>query len=63
MKKKECVIFWRKKISDQLYEIIYLNFKDNTKFKRIISNQRQYSDKDVFNELNINIEKIINEKN
>ena len=52
------MLFFEEKISDQLYEIIYLNFKDITKFKRIISNQRQYSDKDVFNELNINIEKL-----
>ena len=62
-KKGMCYFMEEKNISDHLYELIYLNFKDNAKLKKIVSSQRQYSDKDVFNELNINIEKIINEKN
>ena len=52
-----------KDISDKLYDLVYSIFKDNAKIKRILSNQSQYSDKDIFNELNNNIEKIINEKN
>ena len=62
-KKGMCFLLEEKNISENLYKIISSNFKDNTKFNKIISNQRQYSDKDVFNKLNFNIEKIINEKN
>ena len=52
-----------KNISKQLYELIQSNFRNNNKIQSIILKQSQYSDKDVYNELNINIEKIINEKN
>ncbi len=62
-KKGLCFFLEEKNIPNQLYELIQSNFKDKTKIFRIISNQRQYSDKDVFNELRINIKKIINEKN
>ena len=62
-KKGMCFLLEEKNISENLYELISTNFKDNTKFNNIISNQRQYSDKDVFNKLNFNIEKIIYEKN
>ena len=62
-KKGMCFLLEEKNISKDLYKLISTNFKDNTKFNSIILNQRQYSDKDVFNKLNFNIEKIINEKN
>ena len=62
-KKGMCFLLEEKNISENLYNLISSNFKDNTKFNKIKSNQRQYSDKDVFNKLNFNIEKIINEKN
>ena len=62
-KKGMCFFLEEKNISEDLYKLICSNFKDNTKFNDIISSQRQYSDKDVFNKLNFNIEKIINEKN
>ena len=62
-KKGMCFLLEEKNISEDLYKLISSNFKDNTKFNSIILNQRQYSDKDVFNKLNLNIEKIINEKN
>ena len=62
-KKGLCFLLEEKNIPNQLYGLIQSNFKDKTKINRIISNQRQYSDKDVFNELKINIKKIINEKN
>jgi len=38
-------------------------FIEKSLIKNIISNQRQYSDKNVFSNLNIQIEKILNEKN
>ena len=62
-KKGMCFLLEEKNISKDLYKLISTNFKDNTKFNSIILNQRQHSDKDVFNKLNLNIEKIINEKN
>ena len=62
-KKGMCFLLEEKNISEDLYKLISTNFKDNTKLNSIILNQRQYSDKDVFNKLNFNIEKIINEKN
>ena len=58
-----CFFLEENYIADNLFDLIYSNYKDNTRIHRIISNQSQYSDKDVFNELNINIDKIINEKN
>ncbi len=62
-KKGMCFLLEEKNISEDLYKFICSNFKDSTQFNNFISNQRQYSDKDVFNKLNFNIEKIINEKN
>jgi len=62
-KKGMCFLLEEKNISEDLYQLISSNFKDNSKFNSIILNQKQYSDKDVFNKLNSNIEKIINEKN
>ena len=62
-KKGMCFFLEEKNISEDLYELICSNFKNNAMLSNIISNQRQYSDKDVFNKLNFNIEKIINEKN
>ena len=38
-------------------------FKDKSLIKNMLENQRQYSDKDIYNNLNIKLEKIINEKN
>jgi len=62
-KKGMCILLEEKNISEDLFKLISSSFKDNTKFSNIISNQRQYSDKDVFNRLHFSIEKIINEKN
>ncbi len=58
-----CFLLEEKNISKNLYELINLIFKDNKKIKKITSNQSQYSDKDVYNNLYFNIEKILNEKN
>ena len=52
-----------KDIKEKLYDLIKTIYKDKSALKRIISNQRQYSDKDIFRNLNIEIEKITNEKN
>ena len=50
-------------IKEKLFDLIYSIYKDKSLVKKIISNQRQYSDKEIFSNLNIQIEKILNEKN
>ena len=50
-------------INDKLYELIISIFKDKSSIKDILSNQEQYSDKGIFKNLGIELEKIINEKN
>ena len=52
-----------KDINDQLYDLIESIFKDNSLIKKILANQSQYSDKNIFKIINTHIEKIINEKN
>ena len=38
-------------------------FEDKSLIKNILTNQSQYSDKNIFKNINIHVEKIINEKN
>ena len=52
-----------KDINDQLYVLIKSFFIDKSLIKNILVNQSQYSDKNIFKNINIHIEKIINEKN
>ena len=52
-----------KDIKNKLFDLIRSIFKDKSSIKNIISKQRQHSDKDVFINLNNQIEKIIDEKN
>ena len=52
-----------KEIKDKLFDLINSIFQDKSILNNIISNQRQYSDKDIFRNLNIEIKKITNEKN
>ncbi len=52
-----------KDINDQLYPFIKSIFKDKTLIKNILAKQSQYSDKNIFKNINIQIEKIIHEKN
>ncbi len=49
-------------ITKHLHNLIISIATDKTKIQRIISNQRQYSDKEIFKKLNINIEKILSLK-
>tara|TARA_A100001015_G_scaffold44189_1_gene48531 strand:+ start:432 stop:1523 length:1092 start_codon:yes stop_codon:yes gene_type:complete len=51
-----------KDIKNKLYDLIHLIFKDELLIKNILSNQRQYSDKDIFKNLHIQLEKILNGK-
>ena len=52
-----------KDIKDKLYDLISNFFKDKSLIKNILSNQRQYSDKEIFRNLYNKIEELINEKN
>ncbi len=52
-----------KDIKKNLYDLIITIFKNKSSIKNILSNQRQYSDVDIFRNLNEQIEKIIDEKN
>ena len=52
-----------KDIKSKLYNLINSIFINKSLIKNILSNQSQYSDKDIYNNLNNKLEKIINEKN
>ena len=52
-----------KDIKDKLYNLIVSIFNNKSMLDSIISNQKQHSDKDIFENLNNQIEKILNEKN
>ena len=45
-----------------MYDLIVSIYKDKTIMEKIIFNQSQHSDKDIFKKLNMNIKKILNEK-
>ena len=53
----------QKNIKDKLFDLIKRIFNDKSLIKNILSKQGQYSDKDIFRNLNIQLEKILNEKN
>ena len=52
-----------KNIKNQLFDLIISIFKDKNLIKKILSNQRQYSDKNIFSNLNSELQKILNDKN
>ena len=52
-----------KDINDQLYNQIESIFKNESLIKNILTNQSQYSDKNIFININVHMKKIINEKN
>ncbi len=49
-------------IKVKLYDLIIQIFNDKSLIKKILLNQRQYSDKNIFKNLETEIEKIVNEK-
>ena len=55
--------YFEKDLEEKLIHVMRKIYRDNSILNKIKQNQKQYSDKDVFNKLNFNIEKIINEKN
>ena len=52
-----------KDVEHKLYDLIKSIFNDKFKINKILTNQKQISDKDIFKNLNKQLEKIINEKN
>ncbi len=62
-KKGYGLLLLEKDIKYKLFDLINSIFQDKSILKNILSNQRQYSDKDIFRNLNIEIKKITNEKN
>lgn len=50
-------------IQNKLYDLINLIYNDKSLINKILSNQKQHSDKDIFKNLDTQIEKILNEKN
>ena len=63
MKKGYGYLLQEKDIKYKLQDLIVSIFKDGKRIKNAISNQSQYSDKDIFKILNNQIEEIFNEKN
>ena len=52
-----------KDIKDKLYNLIISIFNDKSSLENILLKQKNYSDKDIFKNLDILIDKISNEKN
>ena len=52
-----------KDVNEQLYGLIKSIFNDKSLIKNILASQSQYSDKNIFKNIDTHIDKIINEKN
>jgi len=52
-----------KDIKKKLYNLIKQMFNDNYLLENVLLNQKKYSDKDIFNNIQAQLEKILNEKN
>ncbi len=61
--KKFSFLIEEKELNNRLLDIIQNIFKNNTQINEILFNQKQYSDKYVYNNIDLLLEKIINEKN
>ena len=63
MKKGYGYLMEEKDIKDKLYNLIISIFNDKSSLENILLKQKNYSDKDIFKNLDILIDKISNEKN
>ena len=52
-----------KNIKNKLFDLIKLIFSDKSVTERMLSYQEKHSDKEIFENLNVQIEKILDEKN
>ena len=50
-------------LKNKLYDLIDLVFNNKSLINNVLTSQKQYSDKDVFNTLFNQLNKIFNEKN
>ncbi len=62
-KKKLAFLIKEKDLNDDLFNLIKEIYQNNLILNNIKKNQRQYSDKNVYNNINQVLKKIINEKN
>ncbi len=62
-KKGYGLLIEQKNIKYELFNVIHSIFNDQLQLNNILSNQRQYSDKEIYKYLRNQLEKIINEKN
>ena len=62
-KKNFAFLVEEKDLNNQLLPLIQDVYENNSKLEKIINNQSQYSDKNVYNNINKALEKILNEKN
>ena len=62
-KKNFSYLIEEKDLNNELFNLIKSLYEDKSLIKKIKMNQRQYSDKYVFQNINLQLEKIIDEKN
>ena len=62
-RKKFCLLIQEKDLKEKLIYLIREIYKDNSILEKIKKNQRQYSDKNVYNNIDQILKKIIDEKN
>ena len=63
LKKGYGYLLEEKDIKLKLYDLLHSIYRDKLPIKKILLNQKQYSDRSIFKNLNIHLEKILNEKN
>jgi UDP-N-acetylglucosamine:LPS N-acetylglucosamine transferase len=63
LKKGYGYLIEEKNIKNKLYILIKQMFKDKHLIDNILTKQKEYSDKNTFNNLQTQLEKILNEKN
>tara|TARA_E500000178_G_C17018263_1_gene754096 strand:- start:34 stop:1125 length:1092 start_codon:yes stop_codon:yes gene_type:complete len=63
LKKGYGYLIEEKDIKNKLYNLVKQIFNDNSLVNNILSNQKKYSDKNIFKNLQVQLEKILNEKN
>ena len=63
LKKGYGYLLKEKEIKNKLHEFIISIYKDKSSVLEVLNKQKQYSDKNIFKNLGIELEKILNEKN
>ena len=63
MNKGYCFLVEERNINENLFSLINSIYKDKSLLDQIIQKQNEHSDKNVFNKIELELEKLINEKN